>query len=225
LSETTDTHASAADWAPGGAVTSRLGAVWAAWHRQSVRKQILIGIGAVVLGLVALGALVPSESDGEPSAATESPSGLVEAEDGGTVRPADDAQADTELAAWAGDVVIWAGQLGDAFSGLGSLLQDNDFNTQLLLGDQDAVLEIAVPLAVMQNCTDSFPAPPADNAQATKVAGLVHRACAEFESSATQFAQGVDDVNVDLITSAASAMSRGNEILSEATAETAKLRG
>ena len=162
--------------------TSRLGSWLETWHGLSRTKQIVIAVVVVLVALVAIGALVPSEGDDEPST-SPAPAVTAESGSGGGNEPTPaTGGVSPQVSAWAVDVANWSDQMGDAFSDLGTFLQDESFNNRLLLGDQDAVFEVAVPLAVMQQCSNSFPDPPGSSAQALgKSRVSILQACEEYE--------------------------------------------
>lgn len=200
--------------------TSRLESWLETWHGLSRTKQIVIAV-VVVLVVLALGALVPSEGDDEPST-SPAPPVSTESDSGGEDEPSGAGNASPQVASWAGDVVDWSEQQPDAFSDLAALLRDDSFNTRLLLGDQDAVIGAAIPLAVMRQCTNRVskstraarlgrsPVRSAGLAQSLRVRPTVLEGCRQFQ-------HGVDRVR-------GSRMTRGTEILRQATAEIDELQ-
>jgi hypothetical protein len=72
--------------------------------------------------------------------------------------------------------------MSDAFRTIGELLTDERFSTRLLLGDQDATIEAAIPLATMHACSNSFPRAPAD-VRARRIQRTVMQACRNFNES------------------------------------------
>lgn len=215
---------------PPSAPTSRVGVWLAAWHRLSRRTQIIVAIVVVVAAVAGLGALESSDSEQTTqttSASETTPPTHIEQPTTATQTTVESpvgSGVDPSVAAWAVDVAEWSEHMSDAFNELGSLLQDDSFNTQLLLGDDDATIQIAIPLAVMQQCSNTFPDPPANNARARGVARTIMRACDQFERSASQFARGVDNLDMDLIVAASRSMQRGNTIVRQATGEIDALR-
>jgi hypothetical protein len=148
----------------------------------------------------------------EPSPAPEPPPPISEPP------PPPPAGPSPAIRAWAGDVAPWARSLADAFSEMGTLLQDSNFTTRLMLGDQDATIQFAVPLATMSACWQTFPKPPSER-KAQRIGRTVLQACRFFRQSATLFAEGVDNNNADQITDAALMMRRGVERIQAASAQ------
>jgi hypothetical protein len=121
---------------------------------------------------------------------------------------------------WAAAVGDWAKTMGGAFEKIADLTQDEKKRTLLLLGDQDTIIEFAVPVGTMRACRSFLPKRQPDSAKLRDVAKLLNAACDHYAQSAVLFGRGVDRFDATLILRANKEMLKGTALTRRATKRT-----